>query len=325
MAEATSQTTPLDRNARVYVAGHNGLAGSAIRRALTAAGFTDLVGARSAEVDLRNREATFAYLHEVRPDVVVLAAARVGGIVANDTYPAEFLSDNLRIQVNVMDAARELKVNRLLLLGSSCIYPKFAEQPIKESSLLTGALEPTNDAYAIAKIAGIMQVRSVRRQDGLAWISAMPTNLYGPGDNFHPEHSHVLPGMIHRFDAAARSGSDEVVLWGTGRPRREFLHCDDLGRAIVHLLDTYDDAEHVNVGVGHDLEIRELAAIVAAAVGFTGRISWDTGRPDGTPRKLLDISRIRASGWSARINLVDGIKDAYRWYRTNVVDTLTPP
>lgn len=313
-----AEIAALDRTSRVYVAGHHGLAGSAIWRALSTAGFTDLVGARSAEVDLRDRASTFGHLHDVQPDVLVLAAARVGGIVANDTFPADFLSDNIRIQLNVMDAARELKVRRLLLLGSSCIYPKFAEQPIRESSLLTGALEPTNDAYAVAKIAGIMQVRSVRRQDGLAWISVMPTNLYGPGDNFHPEHSHVLPGMIQRFHTAAQAGRDEVVLWGSGRPRREFLHADDLGCAVVHLLDTYDDAEHVNVGVGHDLEIRELAEHVASVVGFTGRITWDTTRPDGTPRKLLDVSRIHASGWIARIGLADGIRETYQWFLANV-------
>lgn len=305
----------LDRGARVYLAGHSGLAGSAIGRALDEAGFTDVVGARSSELDLRDRDATSAYLHDVAPDVVVLAAARVGGIAANDSHPAEFLSDNIRIQVNVMDAARELKVPRLLFLGSSCIYPKLAPQPIEESSLLTGALEPTNDAYAVAKIAGIAHVQAVRRQYGLSWISAMPTNLYGPGDNFDPETSHVLPGMIHRFHEAQEAGRDEVVLWGSGRPRREFLHADDLGRGAVHLLDTYDDPRIINIGVGHDLEIRELARHVAAAVGFTGRIAWDTDRPDGTPRKLLDISRITALGWAPQVELEAGIRETYRWYR----------
>jgi GDP-L-fucose synthase len=311
---------PLHRGSRVYVAGHHGLAGAAISRALTAAGFQDLVGARSSELDLRDRRATFDYLREVAPEVVVLAAARVGGIVANDTSPTEFLSDNIRIQSNVMDAARELKVPRLLFLGSSCIYPKLTPQPITESALLTGPLEPTNDAYAIAKIAGIVHVKAVRRQYGLAWISAIPTNLYGPGDNFHPEHSHVLPGMIHRFHAAVRDGVDEVVLWGTGTPRREFLHCDDLGRAMVALLDGYDHAEHINVGVGHDLEIRELAGHVASVVGFTGRVRWDTTRPDGTPRKLLDVTRIESLGWRPQIELADGIRRTYEWYRAHLPD-----
>lgn len=313
---------PLDRGSRVYIAGHRGLAGSAIQRALAAAGFEDLVGVGSDQLDLRDREATFDYLHDIAPDVVVLAAAKVGGIVANNTFPAEFLSDNVRIQVNVMDAARERNVRRLVFLGSSCIYPKEAPQPIKESSLLNGPLEPTNDAYAVAKIAGIMHMRAVRRQYGLSWIAAMPTNLYGPGDNFDPENSHVLPGMIYRFHNAVETNSDEVRLWGSGQPRREFLHSDDLGRAIVRLLDTYDDAEIVNVGVGHDLTIRELAEIVAKAVGFTGRITWDTTRPDGTMRKLLDASRITATGWEPQIELADGIQEAYEWFRANVAGRL---
>lgn len=309
---------PLDRRLRVYVAGHRGLAGGAIWRALVGAGFDRLVGVGSAELDLRDREATFRYLNGIAPDVVVLAAARVGGIVANATFPAEFLSDNLRIQVNVLDAARDLKVPRLLFLGSSCIYPRVSPQPIPESALLGGALEPTNDAYAIAKIAGITQVQAVRRQDGLAWISAMPTNLYGPGDNFHPEHSHVLPGMIQRFHTALRYRDEEVVLWGSGAPRRDLLHTDDLGRAVVTLLDGYDDDQHINVGSGADVSIRELAGQVARATGFTGRITWDGERPDGTPRKLLDISRITALGWVPRVALVDGIAETYAWYRTHV-------
>ncbi|MGD9527546.1 GDP-L-fucose synthase family protein [Pseudonocardia sp.] len=307
----------LDRNSRVYVAGRTGLAGSAIARALDAAGFADVVGARSSEVDLRDRAATFDHLRDVRPDVLVLAAARVGGIVANDTMPAEFLSDNLRIQVNVMDAAHAVGVRRLLFLGSSCIYPRLAPQPIAESSLLTGPLEPTNDAYAIAKIAGILQVQAHRRQYGARWISAMPTNLYGPGDNFHPEHSHVLPALVRRFHEAVEAGSDRVVLWGSGTPRREFLHADDLGRAVVHLLDVYDDPSPINVGVGSDVTIRELARTVAEVVGFRGAIEQDLSRPDGTPRKLLDVSRIRATGWSPRVQLRDGIEGTYRWFVRN--------
>jgi len=308
------EIAPLDRTSRVYIAGHSGLAGSAIWRAMEADGFTDLVGARSSDVDLRDRDATFAYLHKIQPDVVVLAAARVGGIVANDTYPAEFLSENLRIQVNVMDAAKELHVDRLLFLGSSCIYPKFAEQPIKESSLLTGALEPTNDAYAIAKIAGIMQVKAARRQYGVHWISAMPTNLYGPGDNFDLEHSHVLPALIRRFSEATENGLDEVVLWGDGTPRREFLHADDLARAVVCLMDSYDNEDVINVGVGVDVTIRELAQVVADVAGFSGQIVCDDSRPNGTPQKLLDSSRVRDLGWSSDVPLVEGVKSTYQWF-----------
>jgi GDP-L-fucose synthase len=303
-----------DRDARVYVAGRGGMVGSAIWRSLEAAGFHDLVGARSTEVDLRDRSAAFDYIMSVRPSIVVVAAARVGGIVANDTYPADFLSENLRIQLNVMDAAQRAGVQRLLFLGSSCIYPKFAEQPIRESSLLTGVLEPTNDAYAIAKIAGLMQVQAMRRQHGLAWISAMPTNLYGPGDNFDPETSHVLPALIRRFHEAVEGGADRVTLWGSGSPRREFLHVDDLGRAVVHLLDVYDASDHINIGVGEDVTVRELAEVIADVVGFNGEIVQDTSRPDGTPRKLLDISRITALGWGPRITLRAGIESTYSWF-----------
>jgi GDP-L-fucose synthase len=308
---------PVHQDDRIYVAGHRGLAGSAIWRALEGAGFTDLVGARSAEVDLRDRAATFDFLGDARPSVVVLAAAKVGGIAANDASPADFLSDNLRIQTNVMDAARQAGIEKLLFLGSSCIYPKFAEQPIRESSLLTGKLEPTNDAYAIAKIAGIMAVQATRRQDGLPWVSAMPTNLYGPGDNFDPEKSHVLPALIRRFHEAAQARAEQVTLWGSGTPRREFLHVDDLGRAIVRLLDVYDDPEPINVGVGEDVSIRELAELVADVVGFRGEIVQDRTRPDGTPRKLLDVSRINALGWQASIPLREGVETTYRWFVTH--------
>ncbi len=312
--ERDSQAQPLSRDARVYVAGHRGLAGSAIWKALRRSGFHSIVGAASGDVDLRDRDATFSYLRAVRPDVVVVAAARVGGIVANNTYPVDFLSDNLRIQVNLMDAALAAGVRRLLFLGSSCIYPKFAEQPIKESSLMTGELEPTNDAYAVAKIAGIMQVAAVRRQYGLPWISAMPTNLYGPGDNFDPEASHVLPGLIRRFHEAKLDGHGHVELWGTGTPRREFLHSDDLGEAVVCLLDNYDSADPINVGSGQDVTIRELAETVAEVVGFDGEIVQDISRPDGTPRKLLDVSRITGLGWRPEIELRPGLESTYRWF-----------
>jgi GDP-L-fucose synthase len=304
----------LSRTSKVYVAGHRGLVGSALWRRLTRAGFTDLVGATSAELDLRDRDATYAFLREQRPDVVIDAAARVGGIIANSTQPTEFLSDNLRIQLNLMDAALEVGVPRLLFLGSSCIYPKFADQPIREDSLLTGALEPTNDAYAIAKIAGIMQVQAVRRQHGLKWISAMPTNLYGPNDNFHPEHSHVLPALIRRFHQAKVDGAGEVVLWGTGTPRREFLHVDDLADACLFLLENYDDDRTINVGTGTDLTIREVAEKVAAVVGFTGELRQDTSKPDGTPRKLLDVSRLHGLGWKDTIGLDEGLAGTYQWF-----------
>jgi GDP-L-fucose synthase len=304
----------LARDSRVFVAGHRGLVGSAVWRHLEARGFTSLFGATSHELDLRDREATMRYLHDVRPEVVVLVAGRVGGILANNTYPAEFLSDNLRIQVNVMDAAHEVGVERLLFLGSSCIYPKFAEQPIRESSLMTGALEPTNDAYAIAKIAGILQVQAHRRQYGASWISAMPTNLYGPGDNFDLAIGHVLPSLLRRFHEASQRGDDEVVLWGTGSPRREFMHVDDLASAMLFLLENYDEYDTINVGVGEDITIREVAQIVAEVVGFRGVIVQDTSKPDGTPRKLLDTSRINALGWRPQIALREGLTDTYKWF-----------
>lgn len=309
----------LDRSASFYIAGHRGLVGSAIWRNLEADGFSNLIGRTSSELDLKNRDDVFAFFAEVKPRYAVLAAAKVGGILANSTYPVDFLSDNLRIQVNVLDAAREHGVERLLFLGSSCIYPKFAEQPIREDSLLTGHLEPTNDAYAIAKIAGIMQIQAIRRQYGLPWISAMPTNLYGPGDNFSPEGSHVLPALIRRYDEAARSGAKCVSNWGSGSPRREFLHVDDMAAACLHLLENYDGSSQVNVGTGTDITIRELASLVAEAVGYQGDMTWDTTKPDGTPRKLLDVSKLTQSGWSASIGLEDGIRSTVGWYRQNML------
>ncbi|MFE9773380.1 GDP-L-fucose synthase family protein [Streptomyces sp. NPDC005931] len=316
MAEAVYGAVhrPLDRSARVHVAGGRGLVGSAVRRHLVHEGFTDVLGPGSDELDLRDRSAVSRWFASNRPDVVVLAAARVGGIRANATLPTEFLSDNLRIQVNVLDAAREQSVQRLLFLGSSCIYPKYADQPVREEALLTGPLEPTNDAYAIAKIAGITQVRAVRRQYGLPWICAMPTNLYGPGDNFHPEHSHVLPSLIRRFHEARMSGARRVVNWGTGTPRREFLHVDDLARACLHLLEHYDADGPVNVGTGSDLTIRETAELVAEVVGYQGDVEWDADQPDGTPRKMLDVSRLTALGWAPRIGLREGLAQTYAWY-----------
>lgn len=298
----------------IYIAGHRGLVGGAIWHELEQRGFTNLIGASSSELDLRNREAVFDYVKSNAPKVIIDAAARVGGIQANNTFPADFLSENLQIQVNLMDAANAANVERFLFLGSSCIYPKFAEQPIKESSLLTGELEPTNDAYAIAKIAGIMQVQASRRQFSRHWISAMPTNLYGPGDNFHPENSHVLPALIRRFHEAKLSNAEEVIIWGTGTPMREFLHVEDLAKASVFLLENYDSPETINIGVGEDISIRNLAELVAEVIGFKGEIVQDTSKPDGTPRKLLDVSRLKSMGWKPEITLREGIQQTYDWF-----------
>lgn len=308
---------PIDRSARVYVAGHRGLVGSAVWRKLEAEGFTDLVGRTSAELDLKDRDAVFEFFAEQQPQYVVLAAAKVGGIMANNTFPHDFLSENLQIQVNVMDAAVVHGTERLVFLGSSCIYPKFAEQPIREDSLLTGHLEPTNDAYAVAKIAGIMQVQAVRRQHGLPWISAMPTNLYGPGDNFSPTGSHVLPALIRRYDEAVNDGAARVENWGTGSPRREFLHVDDMAAAVLHLMEHYDGPEQVNVGTGSDVTIKEIAATIAKIVGFDGETVWDSSKPDGTPQKLLDVSKLAVAGWRAGIGLEDGLRSTIDWYHEN--------
>ncbi len=303
--------TPADR---IFIAGHRGMAGSAICRALHAAGYQQQLTAPRAELDLLDRSAVEAWFRAQRPEVVVLAAAKVGGILANNSYPADFLLDNLNIQNHVIEAAWRHGVRRLLFLGSSCIYPKFAEQPIREESLLTGGLEPTNEWYAIAKIAGIQLCRALRIQHGFDAISLMPTNLYGPGDNYHPSHSHVMAALIRRFSEAACSGSDEVVCWGSGSPRREFLHVDDLASAAVFCLERWqhDPSSHepafLNVGTGVDLSIKELATQIAAATGFQGRIAWDSSKPDGTPRKLLDVSRLGAMGWRATIPLAEGLQ-----------------
>jgi GDP-L-fucose synthase len=310
----------IPRDATVYVAGHTGLVGSAIVRHLRRSGFTRVIGARSSELDLRDRSATRAYFDRERPDVVIDAAARVGGILANSASPVEFLGDNLRIQLNLLDTAHEFGVDRLLFLGSSCIYPRLADQPIVEASLLTGPLEPTNEAYAIAKIAGIKHVEGYRREYGRRWISAMPTNLYGPGDNFDLETSHVLPALIRKFHEAFDRKEAEVVVWGSGLPRREFLHVDDLAVASLFVLEHYDDDEPINVGVGNDIEIRKLAELVAEVVGFDGRIVFDTSKPDGTPRKLLDVGRIKGLGWSPSITLTTGVTDTYEWFLEHVAD-----
>jgi GDP-L-fucose synthase len=306
---------PLDRGASTFVAGHRGLVGGAVLRQFEAEGFTALVTRTSSELDLRDTAAVDEFFAAARPATVVMAAAKVGGILANSTYPADFISDNLRMQVNVLDAAARNGATKLLFLGSSCIYPKLAPQPIREDSLLTGPLEETNDAYAIAKIAGVLQVQALRRQHGVHYISAMPTNLYGPGDNFHPQNSHVLPGLIRRFHEAKLADAPEVVVWGTGTPLREFLHVDDLARACLFLLEHYDEPGPINVGVGEDLSIRELAEMVADIVGYTGRLQFDTSKPDGTPRKLLDVSKLHGLGWRERIGLREGLEQTYAWYQ----------
>ena len=302
---------------KIYVAGHRGLAGSGIWRHLEAQGYNNLVGLSSQELDLTDRDAVFRAMSSISPDVIIDAAARVGGIHANDTYPADFLSQNLQIQVNLMDAAHEAGVDRLLFLGSACIYPKFAPQPIPESALLTGALEETNDAYGIAKIAGIIQVQAMRRQHGRHWISAMPTNLYGPNDNFHPENSHVLAALIRRFHEAKQADLDEVVIWGTGTPTREFMHVDDLASAVEFLLQNYDDPQTINLGTGVETSIQELAQTIASVVGFTGAITNDMSKPDGTPKRMLDTTRLRDMGWAPRWDLRAGIQDAYQWFTSN--------
>ena len=304
----------MDLAAKIYVAGHRGMVGSAIVRALRAAGHTSVVTRTSAELDLRDGAATRAFLAAEQPAAVVMAAARVGGIKANSTEPYDFLYDNLAMAANVIDGSRRAGVRKLLFLGSSCIYPKMAPQPIREESLLTGPLEVTNEAYAIAKIAGIKLCDHARAQYGCDFISAMPCNLYGTGDNFSLEHSHVLPAIIRKMHEAKLRGDASLRLWGTGTPLREFLHADDLAEACVLLLERYSQAGHINVGSGEELSIRQLAEQIAQVVGFTGRLEFDPSMPDGTPRKLMDVTRIRALGWKHRITLTEGIRGAYAWY-----------
>jgi GDP-L-fucose synthase len=303
---------------KVWVAGHKGMVGSAVTRCLEARGDNVLKVDRSV-VDLRNQSGVETWLRQNRPDAVVFAAAKVGGIYANDTFPADFIYDNLAIETNVIHSAHIAGVDRLVFLGSSCIYPKFAEQPIQESSLLTGPLEPTNEWYAIAKIAGIKLCQAYRKQYGRRYISLMPCNLYGPGDNFDPLTSHVLPALIRKFHEAKEEGRSEVIVWGTGNPLREFLHVDDLARAVTFCLDNYDGYEHINCGMGWDISIRELAEIVSRTVGFCGKLVFDNSKPDGTPRKLMDSSRIRALGWQPQIAFERGIADTYEWYLENKV------
>ena len=308
----------------VYVAGHRGMVGSALVRRLTGLGCTNLLTASHAELDLLDQAAVNRFFARQRIDQVYLAAARVGGIHANNTYPADFIYQNLMIEANLIQAAHQHGVQKLLFLGSSCIYPQLAAQPMAEAALLTGPLEPTNEPYAIAKIAGIKLCESYNRQHGRDYRSVMPTNLYGPGDNFHPENSHVIPGLLRRFHEAVQSGAERVTIWGTGRPRREFLHVDDMAAACVHVMEldpavyrahTRPLLSHINVGTGQDVTIRELAGTIARVTGFGGELVFDPSRPDGTPRKLLDMSRLKALGWEATIGLEDGLRDTYAWYR----------
>ncbi|RMG28117.1 MAG: GDP-L-fucose synthase [Gammaproteobacteria bacterium] len=308
----------MEREAKIYVAGHRGLVGGAIVRRLQAAGFENLVTRTSRELDLREQQAVRDFFAEERPEFVFLAAAKVGGILANDTYPAEFIYDNLMIEANVIDAAWRNGVKKLLFLGSTCIYPREAPQPLREEYLLTGPLEPTNEWYAVAKIAGIKLCQAYRRQYGADFISAMPTNLYGPGDNFDLEKSHVLPAMIRKFHEAKVRGEPVVTLWGTGRPLREFLHVDDMADACLFLMQHYSGEEIVNIGTGSDLSIAALAEKVKQVVGFEGEIHWDTSKPDGTPRKLVDVSRLKAMGWRPKIPLEEGIRRTYAWFLEHV-------
>ncbi|MEW5774028.1 MAG: GDP-L-fucose synthase [Thermodesulfobacteriota bacterium] len=308
----------MEKDAKIYVAGHRGLVGSAIVRALQRAGFSNLLLRTRAQCDLTDQRAVRDMLATERPDYVFLAAAKVGGIHANATYPAQFIYDNLAIQNHVIEAAHRHGAKKLLFLGSSCIYPKHAPQPMAEDCLLTGPLEPTNQWYAVAKIAGIKLCQAFRRQYGFDAISLMPTNLYGPGDNFDLENSHVLPALLRKLHEAKLAGAPSVTVWGTGSPRREFLHVDDLAEASLFLMANYSGEEIVNVGCGQDLTIRELAELIRAAVGFAGEIVFDASRPDGAPRKLLDVGRLASLGWRPRIGLEDGVRDTYRWYLENL-------
>ncbi|GHV55301.1 GDP-L-fucose synthase [Deltaproteobacteria bacterium] len=301
---------------RVYVAGHTGLVGGAILRALPAQGFDNLILRSHSELDLCDQRAVAEFFAAEKPEYVFLAAAKVGGIHANAAYPAEFIRDNLLIQGNIIDSAWKNACKKLLFLGSSCIYPKLCPQPIKEEYLLTGPLEPSNEWYALAKIAGIKMCRAYRRQYGFDAISAMPANLYGPGDNFHAENSHVLPALIRRFHEAQERGAREVAIWGTGTPRREFLHVDDLAEALIFLMQNYSAEEHINVGCGQDLTIMDLAKMAAVVTGYTGTIKTDTAKPDGTPQKLLDVSKLTSLGWQAKTSLEIGIAKTYEWFLT---------
>lgn len=304
----------MQKDSKIFVAGHRGLVGSAILRLLKEQNFTNLVVRTHAEVDLSDQPAVQAFFERERPEYVFLAAAKVGGILANNSYPAEFIYQNLAVQSNVIHQSYRTGVNRLCFLGSSCIYPKLAPQPMKEEYLLTGTLEPTNQPYAIAKIAGIEMIRSYNRQYGTKYFSVMPTNLYGPNDNFDLQNSHVLPALIRKFVEAKKSGAASVTLWGSGKPKREFLYVDDMADACIFLMNSYEGNDFVNIGVGQDISILELAELIKADVGFTGTLQFDASKPDGTPRKLLDVSKIHALGWTAKTTLKEGLKKTIQWY-----------
>jgi len=301
----------VEKDAKIYVAGHRGMVGSAIYRKLTELGYSNIVTRTSQELDLRNQQAVANFFNEEKPDYVFLAAAKVGGIMANNTYRADFIYENMAIQNNVIKSSYDNEVTKLMFLGSSCIYPKMAPQPLNEDLLLTGTLEPTNEPYAIAKIAGIKMAEAFRDQYGCNYISVMPTNLYGINDNYHPQNSHVLPALIRRFHEAKVNNLDEVVIWGTGTPLREFLFSDDLADACVFLMNSYNEKQFVNIGIGEDLSIKDLAELIKEVIGYTGKISFDTSKPDGTPRKLMDVSKLHALGWKHKTNLREGIKLAY--------------
>lgn len=308
----------MDKNAKIYIAGHNGLVGSAILRELRKNGYTNILTKTREELDLTRQVEVEIFFEKEKPEYVFLAAAKVGGILANDTYPADFIRDNLMIEMNVINSAHKSEVKKLLFLGSSCIYPKNSSQPIKEEYFLTGELEPTNKAYAIAKISGIIMCQSYNKQYGTNFISVMPTNLYGEGDNFDLESSHVLPAMIRKFNDAKKNNVKEVILWGTGSPKREFLYVDDLANACLFLMNNYNNGEIINIGTGIDISILELADIVKKCVGYEGKIVWDSTKPDGTFRKLLDVSKIKSLGWNSKVELIDGIQKTYSWYKDNI-------
>ncbi len=310
----------MNKNAKIYIAGHRGLVGSAIVRKLEAEGYSNLVMRTSRELDLREQAAVRDFLASEKPDYVFLAAARVGGILANESYPADFIYQNLMIEANVIEASHQAGVKKLLCLGSTCIYPKLAPQPLKEEYLLSGPLEPTNEWYAVAKIAGIKLCQAYQRQYGCKFISAMPTNLYGPQDNFDLESSHVLPALMRKFHEAKANNEPSVTVWGSGKPRREFLHVDDCADACLFLMEHYEDEAIVNIGVGEDLTIAELAELVGKVVGYQGEIAYDTSRPDGTPRKLVDVAKINGLGWQASIPLEEGIRSTYAWFQENVAE-----
>ena len=306
----------MERNSKIYIAGHRGMVGSSIARRLRSLGYNNLIERRSSELDLRNQAAVQAFMQEQQPDYVFVAAAKVGGIHANNTYRAEFLYDNLIMEANLIDAAYRSGVTKLMFLGSSCIYPKFAEQPLKEEALLSGFLEPTNEPYAIAKIAGIKLCETYREQYGADFISAMPTNLYGPGDNYDLNNSHVLPAMIRKFHEAKENGHSPVTLWGDVSPMREFLHTDDLAEALVFLMENYSEKQFINVGYGSDVTIKELAELIQKTVGHEGEVQWDSSKPNGTPKKLMDSSKLRSLGWAPKISLEEGIQSVYTAFRS---------